>query len=149
MHEFRIAGIRLNESHFSLIREFKWEKNKSIEIKQNVEVGYKTKDKVLLVMVSVSSDSENQPFRFSVAWEGAFAFKEMPSKENLDRIADINCAAIIFPYVRETIADLTRCANIPPFNLPPFNFPAMYEEKQKIATGTVSKRPRKKAVLKK
>jgi preprotein translocase subunit SecB len=144
-HEFQIAGIRLNEAHFSLIREFKWVKNKSIEIKQNVEVGYKTKDKILQVMVSVSSDSENQPFRFSVAWEGAFAFKEMPSKEDLDRIANINCAAIIFPFVRETIADLTRRANVPPFNLPPFNFPAMYEEKHKMSTDAASKKPHKKA----
>jgi preprotein translocase subunit SecB len=143
-YEFQIAGIWLNEAHFSLIQDFKWEKNKPIEIKQNVEVGYKTKDKVLRVMVSVSSDFENQPFRFSVAWEGAFTFKEMPPKEDLDRIADINCAAIIFPYIRETIADLTRRANIPPFNLPPFNFPAMYEEKHKIATRATSKKPLKK-----
>ncbi|MEW6187385.1 MAG: protein-export chaperone SecB [Thermodesulfobacteriota bacterium] len=143
-YEFQIAGIRLNESHFSLIRDFKREKNKPIEIKHSVEVEYKTNDKILQVMVSVSSDFENQPFRFAVAWEGVFTLKEMPLKEDLDRIANINCAAIIFPYVRETIADLTRRANIPPFNLPPFNFPAMYEEKHKIASGKTSKKPQKK-----
>jgi preprotein translocase subunit SecB len=107
-------------------------------------VGYKTKDKVLQVLVSVSSDSENQPFRFSVAWEGTFIFKDMPSKENLDRIAHINCSAIVFPFVRETIADLTRRAGIPPFNLPPFNFAARYEEKSNLANGKVTKKiPRK------
>jgi preprotein translocase subunit SecB len=141
--EFQIAGIRLNEAHFSLIREFKWEKSKPIEIKQNVEVGYKSKDKSLQVIVSVSSDSENQPFRFSVVWEGAFVFKETPKKEELDRIANINCAAIVFPFVRETIADMTRRASIPPFNLPPFNFPAMYEEKKNPAQSTYRKPHRK------
>ena len=141
-HEFKIAGIRLNEAHFSLIRGFKREKNKSIEIKHNIEVGYKTEDKVLQVIVSASSDSENQPFRFSVSWEGLFAFDKLPSKEDLDRIANINCAAIIFPFVRETIADLTRRASLPPLNLSPFNFLAMYEENQEKGTGMSSKKPR-------
>ena len=143
-HNFRIIRIQLNEAHFSLIREFKWEKNKPIELRHGVEVSYKHTDKVIRVIVSVSSDSENQPFRFSVAWEGAFAFKEMPSTEDLDRIANINCASIIFPFVRETIADLTRRANIPPLNLSPFNFSAMYEEKQKGSSQVSSPKPRKK-----
>lgn len=144
-HEFQIAGIRLNEAHFSLNREFKSVKNKPIEIKHSMEVGYKTEDKNLHAIVSVSSDSENQPFRFSVSWEGLFIFNKLPSKEDLDRIANINCAAIIFPFVRETIADLTRRANLPPLNLAPFNFLAMYAEKHKIATETASKKHHKKA----
>ena len=146
---FQITHIRLNEAHFSIVQQYKWEKNKPIVIKHSVEVGYKPMDKVLEVIVSVSSDPENQPFRFSVAWEGLFAFEEMPLKEDLDRIAHLNCASIIFPFVRETIADLTRRANIPPLNLSPFNFFAMYEEKQKSLSGISSNKPRNKTKLKK
>ena len=130
-HKFRIAGIRLNEAHFAINQKFNREKNKPIEITHSIEIKYKQKDKIVNVLVSVSSDSENQPFRFSVAWEGVFAFEEMPSKETLERLVHINCASIIYPYVREYISDLTRRADMTPLNLAPLNFVAMYEAGKK------------------
>jgi len=143
-HKFSIAGIRLNEVHFALNQGYKREKNKPIEIIHAIEIGYKQTDKVLQVLVSVSSDAENQPFRFSVAWEGSFTFEEMPPKEELDRIIHINCASIIYPYVRESIADLTRRAGRAPLNLAPFNFVAMYEEGKKKESQKAPRKSRKK-----
>lgn len=144
-HKFSITGIRLNEAHFAINQGYKREKNKPIEIVHAIEIGYKQTDKVLQVLVSVSSDAENQPFRFSVAWEGSFAFEEMPLKENLDRIVHINCASIIYPYVRESIADLTRRAGRTPLNLAPFNFVAMYEEQQRAVPQETPRKTRKKS----
>lgn len=143
-HKFSIAGIRLNEAHFAMNQLYKEEKNKPIEIIHSVKIRYKQTDKILDVLVSVSSDYENQPFRFSVAWEGSFAFEEMPLKETLDRIVYINCASIIYPYVRESLADLTRRAGKTPLNLAPFNFVAMYEEKQKAESQAPLRKIRKK-----
>jgi len=144
-HKFSITGLRLIEAHFSINQLFKEEKNKPIEIVHSVEIGYGKTDKILRVRVSVSSDSDNQPFHFAVAWEGSFAFEKMPHEEKLDRIAHINCAAIIYPYVRESISDLTRRAGRMPLNLAPFNFVAMYEEKQKTSSEAPPKKPRKKS----
>ena len=144
-YKFSIAGIRLNEAHFAINQGYKREKNKPIEIIHSVEIAYKQTDKILHVLVSVSADSENQPFRFSVAWEGSFLFVEMPLKENLDRIVHINCASIIYPYVRESIADLTRRSGMMPLNLAPFNFVAMYEEGQKKESQEAPRKPRKKS----
>ena len=144
-HKFRIDVIRLIESHFALNRQYKWDKKELIEFQQSIEIEHKHVDNILAVVVKCSSDSEKLPFRFSVAWEGAFAFDAMPSKDLLERIAHINCASIIFPYVRESIADLTRRASIAPLNLPPFNFVALYEEKQKAVTLAAPKKPVKKS----
>lgn len=142
-HKFSIAGIRLSEAHFSINQAYKREKNKPIEIIHAIEIGYKQADQVLQVLVSVSSDAENQPFRFSVAWEGSFAFEEMPAGEELDRIIHINCASIIYPYVRESIADLTRRAGKTPLNLAPFNFVAMYEEGKKKESQNAPRKSRR------
>ena len=144
-HKFSIVNIRLFEAHFAVNELYKGEKNKSIEIIHNIEIEYKKTDKILHVLVLISSDSEDQPFRFSVAWEGSFAFEKMPTKENLERIAQINCAAIIYPYVRESVADLTRRSGRPPLNLAPYNFVAMYEEKQETVSQTPPRKSRKKS----
>jgi preprotein translocase subunit SecB len=129
--KFRIAHIRLAECHFSINRGYKWEKDNPISIENRVEIKSNQSEKTLHLLLSVSSDSENQPFRFSVAYEGIFTFENIPGKEELERIAHINCASIIFPYAREYIADMTRRAGLQPLNLPPFNFVAMYNENQK------------------
>ena len=144
-HKFSITGIRLNEAHFSVNHLFKGEKNKPIKISHSVEIKYKQTDRFLHVLVSVSSDSENQPFRFSVAWEGSFAFEEMPLKEKLDRIVHINCASIIYPYVRESIADLTRRSGRMALNIAPFNFVAMYEESKKKESQEAPRKTSKKS----
>lgn len=142
---FQIGSIRLVEAHFSLNRQFKWESGKPVEIPQNVEIKYQQiKEKSIRVLVSVSSVSDQQPFRFSVAWEGSFVFEEKPRKEELERIAHIHCASIMFAYIRESVADLTRRASLPALNLPPYNFAALYEENKKSAPSATPRKIRKK-----
>ncbi len=147
--KFRIDVIRLIEAHFALNRQYKWVKDEMVEFQQSIEIEHKSVDNILGVVVRFYSDSEKQPFRFSVAWEGAFVFEKLPAKELLERITHVNCASIIFPYVRQSIADLTRRASIVPLNLQPMNFVALYEEKQKAATLAAPKKPVKKSKAKK
>lgn len=130
-HKFRIDVIRLIEAHFALNQKYKWKKDATIDMQHSIEIKHKNNDNILNVLVSLSSNSEKQPFQFTVAWEGIFTFEKMPEKENIERIAQINCASIIFPYIRESVADLTRKASIAPLNINPINFVALFEEKQK------------------
>ena len=142
--KFHIAQVRLAESHFSINREFKWEKDKPVALENRVEMKFKRSEKNIFLLLSVVSDSEKQPFRFSVTYEGIFSFENIPEKEELERIAHINCASIIFPYIRENIADMTRRAGLQPLNLPPFNFVAMYKENQKKGAGQTTRKTSKK-----
>ena len=132
-HNFRIISIRQIESHFDFNGQFQPEKNKQIEIKNTIEVTPIVKGRMLYVRISVVSDGFEQPFRFAVAWEGVFEFEGDICGDDARRIADINCAAIIFPYVRESVADLTRRAGIPPFNLAPVNFVALHAREESPA----------------
>lgn len=129
-NSFHITNIRQIEAHFALNLQYQSESDKPIEIKQALEIAHKHMAKTLHVVVSVSSDEANQPFRFTVVWEGIFLFREALPKNDVERIANINCAAIIFPYIRESIADITRRANIPPFHLPPVNFVALHAQRK-------------------
>lgn len=142
-HKFSIDVIRLIESHFALNLKYKWEKDAKIEMQQNIEINHKNNDKKLSVFVALSSNSEKQPFQYTVAWEGMFSFDKMPEKDGLERIAQINCASIIFPYIRESVADLTRKASIAPLNINPINFVALFEEKQKTAIQKPAKKSKK------
>lgn len=131
--KFSIQQIKLLASHFELNPSFIVKDGQTIEILTNISVEYsKQKGKIVAVKLSVTSDGKEQPFTFSTVFVGLFSFSKMPEKQNLDRIANVNCAAILLPYVRESIADLTRRAGIPPYHMNPVNFVAGYKSRQEL-----------------
>lgn len=138
--KFKIAGINQIESHFTLNPDFRPSKNKHIEINYGVNISLEKKDQLISVIVSVLSDNKSQPFIFNIATRGLFNFQKLPPKAELERVAHINCASIIFPYIRESIADLTRRAGLPPFHVDPVNFINIYEEQKKAQAESTDKK---------
>ncbi len=138
--KFKIQKIKLLECHFKINPEFNWN-NKPVSVSSSLGVQYAKKNKNVQVILSVNSDDKNQPFIFNIVLAGIFDFHEIPKPKELEKIANINCAAILFPYVREIVADLTSRAGISPFHMPPVNFINFYkklEQSRKEATQQTS-----------
>ena len=128
--KFSFESLRLLESHFKLNTDFKPKRKQPIEISTEINISHKEQNKTVKVTISVISVNKKQPFILDTTVMGTFNFLKIPTKKDLDKIVHVNCAAIIFPYVREIIADLTMRADIPPFHMDPINFVALYEDRQ-------------------
>lgn len=106
---------------------------KDVDINPRFEVSHeKEKDKLKVYLALVSEDG-GSPFLFNVKIAGLFGFDRDISQDNMEDIANINCAAILFPFLRETLADLTRRSGLPPLLLPPINFVALAADLKKKA----------------
>jgi preprotein translocase subunit SecB len=127
---FSFENLRLLESHFKLNTDFEPRKKQPIEISTEINISHKQQGKIVKVIISVSSVNKKQPFVLNTTVMGTFNFLKTPTKKDLNKIVYVNCAAIMFPYVREIIADLTRRADIPPFHMDPINFVALFEDRQ-------------------
>jgi preprotein translocase subunit SecB len=143
--KFSFRDLKLVESHFKLNTEFEFKRKTPVEITTEIDVSYHGKNGFVNVTMSIDSVNETQPFIFNLKILGVFGFSRLPSKEELDRIVNINCAAIIFPYAREIVGDLTRRASLPPFHMDPLNFVALYERTKSLPP----QRPRIKRIRKK
>lgn len=79
-----------------------------------------------LLAVSVLAQSPDSdallPFRFRIKAVGNFMFDSDPDPELLETLKEVNCPAIIFPYIRECLADMSRRSGMNPINLPLVNF---------------------------
>ena len=128
--KFSFESLRLLESHFKLNTDFKPKRKQPIEISTEINISHKEHNKTVKVTISVISVNKKQPFILDTTVMGTFNFPKIPTKNDLDKIVHVNCAAIMFPYVREIIADLTMRAGIPPFHMDPINFVALYEDHQ-------------------
>lgn len=129
--KFKIETIRQIECFFALNPEFKPEKGKKYGIALGIDISFKKQRKKITVTFKFFSEEKNQPFVFRIIQQGIFDFETVPKNEELEKIVNINCASIMFPFIRESIADLTRKAGVPPLILDPINFVAIYEDMKK------------------
>jgi preprotein translocase subunit SecB len=122
---FSIKDIRLLKLHFFLDPQRiggDEDEGVPVEIEIACKSNYDEKQHLLRVDLLLKSKDASPSFNFNVEVGGIFLLDEKPSDEELFRLRTINCPAILFPYVREIVSDLTRRAGLSPLHLPPANF---------------------------
>ena len=139
----KFVNFALLKVNFFLNQEYK-EDSADTMIAPDIAINheFREKEKQLVIVFGLRQIKGNIPYRFEVESGGIFQFENVPEEKLLKQLATINCPAIIFPYVRETIADLTRRAGFPPLHLNPINFIQLAKEqeaKQTQSTQEISK----------
>ncbi len=81
---------------------------------------------VLTVTVTAKS-ADKTLFLVEAAQAGIFTIRGVPQNQ-LQPVIAIHCPTVLFPYVRETIADATARAGYPPVHLAPINFEMLYQQ---------------------
>lgn len=67
-------------------------------------------------------------YDLEMVYAGIFEIKNAPP-EALDPMLNVNCAALLFPFLRRIAADMTREAGFPPLLLDPVDFGGLYMKK--------------------
>lgn len=70
---------------------------------------------------SLFEKSDNPPMKMSISAAGFFSLKENEDIKILHDFSRIQGPALMFPFLREVIADLTMKTGFPPLLLPPTN----------------------------
>ncbi len=124
---FTIKALRIASVSFYINAKFKLKKNEEIAFNTNISIrpDYDANHKKLLVKLKAACTIGNIPFFFNIESEGVFILEGKPSKAHIKTIGAINGPAIMFPYVREAVADLSRRAGYAPLHLNPVNFVEM------------------------
>lgn len=83
---------------------------------------------VVVTATVTAKTGERTYFLVEAAQAGIFQIRNVPESD-IEAILAVACANIIFPYLRESVADLVGRAGFPPIHLAPVNFEAMYAER--------------------
>ena len=76
-------------------------------------------------------------YDMEIIYAGLFRIKHMP-EETLEPFLLINCPALIFPFLRRLVADLSREGGFPPLLLDPIDFGALYTQRLQNQESVVS-----------
>jgi preprotein translocase subunit SecB len=127
MYNFQFQDYSLLSAHFDLNRDFKPGPDVEINTSLALTHDYMDDQNRLRLFMKVEVTGETAPLNISIEMGSLFIFEKKPAPYELTRVAEINCASILFPFAREVIADLTRRAGLAPFLIPPVNFVEFYK----------------------
>lgn len=144
VQHMEIKDIRLLACSFGMNEEYTGE-GINFEIRSAISFNstFEEDTKVVTCFLRAASEGENLPFHFSAEVGGKFVVDEL-EVENLKPLCRVNLPAILLPYLRENIADITRRAGFPPYNLPIIDFIAAArqadkEQRDKLGRDDVAK----------
>lgn len=133
LDKFTIQECKLLSANFDVKKTFPPGAQVRVTITHTIEHTYNDPDNTLNVVMSLNVACEEILMNISIRYGGIFKFDKKPEpKEHLDKTAEITCAAIIFPFAREIIANLTRQAGFPPLLVDPVNFVELYNDSHPI-----------------
>jgi preprotein translocase subunit SecB len=134
--------LTLNNSHESnlifigyQIDKIDYKINPNFQFKEPLQVTFsltsqiKTQDNeqkkgavvTLTCSVFENADQNNYPFSLMMSLSGAFAFNGNIEEEGFLKFCKTSGTAILFPFLRSAVANITAAANIQPLMLPVIN----------------------------
>jgi preprotein translocase subunit SecB len=100
-----------------------------------VEVGLRTRGEQIqpdvyecvLTVTLTAKAGEKTLFLVEASQAGIFTIRGV-APEQLQAVIAIHCPTVLFPYIRETLADAVGRAGFPPVHLAPINFEMLYQQ---------------------
>jgi preprotein translocase subunit SecB len=108
-----------------------------LEVSPQIEVGLRTVSEALepnvyesvLTMTVTARANDKTLFLVEASQAGIFTIRGV-NEQQIGLLLATHCPTVLFPYVRETIADATTRMGFPPIHLAPINFEALYAQQQ-------------------
>lgn len=113
----------LEEINFKLNPDFKPAKKIKVDVSYDINYEIDETKKILKVRVGVFifEKTENAPFKLSIYLLAVYSLEGSFDEEKLKNFADVQAPALIFPFIREIVANITMRTPFPPLLLPPIN----------------------------
>ena len=108
-------------------------KNPNLQINFNVQVRNMKEEtyEVALSLEGEAKSDEGVLYNIELVYAGAFLLRNLP-QEAIQPVLFIECPALLFPFVRRLVADLTREGGFPPLLLDPIDFAGLYRRRAEM-----------------
>lgn len=83
---------------------------------------------VALTLEANASVEDNVLYKLELVYAGGFRLHNLP-KEAIQPVLFIECPALLFPFVRRLVGDLTREGGFPPLLLDPIDFASLFRQR--------------------
>ena len=120
--------------------------NPNLNVNVNVSVR-KLGEEVFESQINFEAQAKNDAgviYNMELAYAGAFRLQGIP-EEALQPVLFVNCPTLLYPFVRQITASITRDGGFPPLLIDPIDFGLLYQKNlQKSADKTKKEKKKEK-----
>lgn len=102
--------------------------NIAIQVNVNAKQLAPTDFEVSLTLDAKAGDGDGLLFKLDLEYGGVFRLMNIP-QDQVHPIVMIECPRLLFPFVRQIVANATRDGGYPPLYIDPIDFVALYQQK--------------------
>jgi preprotein translocase subunit SecB len=114
----------------------------NLRVEVNVNAG-KIADTTFESTINFKAEATNKLgtiYDLELSYAGMFQIENLPEAA-LEPFLLIDCPALLFPFARRLVADLTREGGFPPLLLDPINFAGLFAKRQQELGGQAQAKP--------
>jgi preprotein translocase subunit SecB len=116
------------ENYAAQTGNFSKEKPKiSIDIKMKRKALASNTLEVTLILLLEANSKTNKIFLIELSYAGTFMVHNSPDPYQNKRMAFVDCPSIIFPFIRQTVLNITQSSGFPPLTLDYVDFADLFD----------------------
>jgi preprotein translocase subunit SecB len=102
--------------------------NIAMQVNVNAKQLAPTDFEVSITLDAQAGEDKDLLFKLDLDYAGVFRLVNIP-EDQIHPIVMIECPRLLFPFVRQIVADATRNGGFPPLYVDPIDFVALYQQK--------------------
>ena len=110
-----------------------WQPQLDVQVQSALQPLSADQHQVMLSMTVTAKLDQEVAFLAEVHQAGIFLVKGIADDGERKRLLSTECLAILFPFARESVAELVQRGGFPQLLLQPIDFAALYDEHQRKA----------------
>ena len=130
----QVLTVALNKCYYKRLPIVDEKTNDSIDFNLEINLNEDKSQSIVLLKCFLKRESleENKETQVEIEIEyvGVFAVQENAENMDLEKFSNTNAPAILFPYIRQMIHELTLKGSLPLVILPPLNILALFKDKK-------------------
>ncbi len=88
-----------------------------------------------------ATNKDGTIYILETVYAGLFRIKNIP-QDALEPFLLVNCPALVFPFLRRLVGDVTREGGFPPLMLDPIDFAGLFVQRQKQMMAEAAEKPK-------
>ncbi len=108
-----------------------WQPQLDVQVQSSLQPLSADQHQVMLSLTVTAKLEQEVAFLAEVHQAGIFLVKGIADETDRQRVLSTECLAILFPFARESVAELVQRGGFPQLLLQPIDFAALYDEHQR------------------
>lgn len=101
---------------------------KQATVRTEFKVRHESKANRLKVHLTIFFKDKEAPFSINLEGIGLFELNRTFTALEIEELSHSHCSTMMFPYMREMIADISRRAGFPPLHIPQIDFSQIFKQ---------------------